>query len=92
MSGVMKPVRNPDVAPVQGGSSLEPMRQPNRRLCDKVLEAVERAVEQGRREIAERLTRIYEAVVEEDARHNCWRRDGDLPSLDPPPPKLPHRG
>lgn len=50
---------------------------PQRRVSDKIRDAIERAVEVGRREIAERLRLVYQSVVDEDENHPRDRRGRD---------------
>ncbi len=42
------------------------MERPNRRLSDKVRNALQQALADGRREIADRLTLVYQALAEEE--------------------------
>jgi len=60
----------------------------NRRLADKILDAVQHALTQGREEIAQRLDLIYQALCEDDEYLENKRRirmpDPDLdPRLNP---------
>ncbi len=63
------PLSVPDEPPVPA-----PAR---RRLSDKILEAVQRAVQVGRKDIAARLKLIYDATIEDDARYRSNRRRGE---------------
>ncbi|MFQ5786264.1 MAG: hypothetical protein ACE5H8_15765 [Alphaproteobacteria bacterium] len=47
--------------------SPEALRVYNRRLTDKIAQAIEQADEQGRKEIVEHLRAIYQAIVDDDA-------------------------
>ncbi len=48
-----------------------------RRLSDKILNALQQATEQGRREIAERLKLVCEAIEDEDTDFPLDRREVD---------------
>ena len=54
------------------------MERPNRRLSDKVRDAVQQALADGRREIADRLTLVYQALAEEEGTRLLERRREDL--------------
>ncbi len=53
----------------------------DRRLSDRLKQAIQQACAQGRREIAERLTLVYHAIVEEDLEHHLRRRREDWEAL-----------
>ncbi|MEE8245841.1 MAG: hypothetical protein V3S87_01115 [Alphaproteobacteria bacterium] len=54
------------------------MERPNRRLSDKVRDAVQQALGDGRREIADRLTLVSQALAEEEGAWLLKRRREDL--------------
>ncbi len=53
------------------------MTSPNRRLSDKVREAMRQACVQGHRQIAERLRLTYQAIAEEESGYLSGRRAED---------------
>lgn len=53
------------------------MERPNRRLSDKVRDAVQQALGDGRREIADRLTLVSQALAEEEGAWLVERRRED---------------
>ncbi len=54
------------------------MERPNRRLSDKVRDAMKQALGDGRREIADRLTLVCQALAEEEGTWLLKRRREDL--------------
>ena len=54
------------------------MERPNRRLSDKVRDAMQQALANGRREVADRLTLVYQALAEEEGAWLHRRRREDL--------------
>jgi len=54
------------------------VERPNRRLSDKVREAIEQALADGRREISDRLTLVYQAINDEEGALLLKRRREDL--------------
>jgi len=48
-----------------------------RRLSDKVMDAVQLAVSQGREEFARRLELIYQAIYQEEVQFDSRRRQTD---------------
>ncbi len=59
------------VAPAGG------LRAYNRRLADKVGEALKQAEEQGRQDVVERLRKLHDEILESDARGSAKRRAAD---------------
>jgi hypothetical protein len=49
----------------------------NRRLADKIVDALETAWEQGREEVAKRLSLIHQALMEEEPGVKVRRRSSD---------------
>ena len=54
------------------------VERPRRRLSDKVREAMQHALADGRREIADRLTLVYQAINDEEGAAMLKRRREDL--------------
>lgn len=54
------------------------LERPKRRLSDKVREAMQHALADGRREIADRLTLVYQAINDEEGDMLLKRRREDL--------------
>jgi hypothetical protein len=54
------------------------IERPNRRLSDKVRDAMQHALADGRREIADRLTLVYQAINDEEGAMLVKRRREDL--------------
>lgn len=53
------------------------LRAYNRRLADKVGEALKQAKEQGRQDVVERLRKLHDEILESDARGPAKRRAAD---------------
>lgn len=54
------------------------MERPHRRLSDKVRDAIQQALAQGRHEIADCLTLVHQAINEQDEALLVQRRHEDL--------------